>query len=140
MKSRLLWFLIAALCTTLWIAACSGDDPVAPPPAGPTTVPDSVSFKNHIQPIFSARCAVSGCHVSPNPRAGLILTEGVAWANIVNVPAQNFTGIRVSPFDPDNSILWLLLESNQMPAKGGPLTSVQKQTIKKWIVQGALDN
>ena len=139
MKSRVLWFLIVAFAAVLWIA-CSGDDDPMAPPAGPTTVPDSVSFKDHVQPIFSARCAVSGCHVAPNPRAGLILTKGVAYANIVNVPAQNFTGTRVTPFDPDNSILWLLLENNQMPAKGGALTSVQKQTIKKWIVQGALDN
>ena len=135
----MLWFLIVALAAVLWIA-CSGDDDPMAPPAGPTTVPDSVSFKNHIQPIFSARCAVSGCHVAPNPRAGLILTKGVAYANIVNVPAVAFTGIRVTPFDPDNSILWLLVENGRMPARGSQLTSVQKQTIKKWIVQGALDN
>ena len=139
MKFRVLWFLMVALCAALWIA-CSGDDDPMAPPAGPTTVPDSVSFKNHVQPILSARCAVSGCHVSPNPRGGLILTKGVAWANTVNVPAQNFTGIRVTPFDPDNSVLYLLIESGQMPAKGSRLTSVQTQTIKKWIVQGALDN
>ena len=72
MKSRVLWFLIVALAAVLWIA-CSGDDDPMAPPAGPTTVPDSVSFKNHIQPIFSARCAVSGCHVAPNPRAGSVL-------------------------------------------------------------------
>ncbi len=139
MKSRVLWLLMVALCAALW-TACSGDDDPMAPPAGPTTVPDSVLFNNHVQPILSARCAVSGCHVSPNPRAGLNLTKGVAWANTVNVPAQNFTGIRVTPFDPDNSILWLLVENGQMPAKGSELTSVQKGTIKKWIVQGALDN
>ena len=96
MKSRVLWFLIVALAAVLWIA-CSGDDDPMAPPAGPTTVPDSVSFKNHIQPIFSARCAVSGCHVAPNPRAGLILTKGVAYANIVNVPARE----RVVPLPGD---------------------------------------
>ena len=57
LKTRLM-FLIVALAAVLWIA-CSGDDDPMAPPAGPTTVPDSVSFKNHIQPIFSARCAVS---------------------------------------------------------------------------------
>lgn len=134
----MLWFLIVALSAALWIA-CSDDDPVAPP-VGPPTVPDSVSFKNHVQPIFSARCAVSGCHVSPNPRAGLDLTKGVAYANIVNVPATAFNGIRVTPGDPDNSILYLLIANGQMPAQGSRLTSVQVQTIKKWIVNDALDN
>lgn len=138
MKSRVLWFLIVALCAALWIA-CSNDDPMAPP-VGPPTVPDSVSFKNHVQPIFSARCATSGCHVAPNPRAGLILTKGVAYANIVNIPATAFNGVRVTPGDPDNSILYLLIASGQMPAQGSRLTSVQVQTIKKWIVNDALDN
>ncbi len=139
MKSRVLWFLIVALGAALWIA-CSDDDPVAPPPVGPPTVPDSVSFQNHIQPIFTARCAVSGCHVSPNPRAGLDLTQGVAYANIVNVTATAFNGVRVKPADPDSSILYLLIESGQMPAQGSRLTSVQIQTIKKWIVNDALNN
>lgn len=138
MRIRVLWFLIVACCAALWIA-CSDDNPVAPP-AGPSTVPDSVSFKNHVQPIFSARCAISGCHVAPNPRAGLILTKGVAYSNIVNVPATAFNGIRVTPGDPDNSILYLLIQNGQMPASGGRLTSVQQQTIKKWIVNDALDN
>jgi hypothetical protein len=138
-KSRVLWLLIVALSVALWIG-CSGDDDPVAPPAGPTVVPDSVSFKDHIQPIFSARCAVSGCHVSPNPRAGLILTKGVAYANIVNVPATAFNGIRVTPGDPENSILYLLVKSGQMPARGARLTTVQVQTIQKWIVNNALDN
>jgi hypothetical protein len=127
-----------ALAASLWMACSSSTDP-APPP-GPTTVPDSVLFAQHVQPIFTSRCAISGCHVLPNPQAGLVLSKGVAYANIVNVPAQNFTGTRVTPFDPANSILYLLVQSGLMPARGGRLTSVQVQIIKKWIDQGALDN
>jgi hypothetical protein len=121
--------------------ACSKDDPVIPPPpVGPFTVPDTVSFSKHIQPIFTARCATSGCHVSPNPKAGLVLKAGVAYANIVNVPAQNFSGDRVVPGDPSTSVLYLLVESGQMPAQGSVLTKVQVQTIEKWILNDALDN
>jgi len=138
MKSRVLWFLVVVLAFSLWIACSSDSNPVAPPPT--QTVPDSVSFKAHIQPIFTSRCAISGCHVSPNPKAGLILTAGVAYANIVNVPAQNFTGLRVAPNDASQSVLYLLVENGTMPQKGSRLTSVQVQTIKKWIDQGALNN
>ena len=140
--SRFLLFLLLVGGVILLIAlACSNsDDPVAPPPVGPFTVPDTVLFSKHIQPIFTARCATSGCHVSPNPKAGLILTAGVAYANIVNVPAQNFSGDRVVPGDPSTSVLYLLVQSGQMPAQGSVLTKVQVQTIEKWIVNDALNN
>jgi hypothetical protein len=132
-------FLVVVLGVLVWIACSDSGNPVAPP-VGPSTVPDSVSFKNHVQPIFTARCAVSGCHVAPNPPAGLVLKAGSAYANIVNVPAQNFSGLRVAPNDPSQSVLYLLVESGQMPARGSRLTTVQVQTIKRWIEQGALDN
>jgi hypothetical protein len=135
---RFLWFLIVALAASLWVACSGSDDPVTPP--GPGTVPDSVSFAKHVQPIYTSRCAISGCHVLPNPQAGLDLTKGAAYANTVNVPAQHFTGTRVTPFDPANSILYLLVQDGLMPARGSRLTSVQVQIIKKWIDQGALNN
>jgi len=121
------------------VLACSdSDNPAAPPPP---TVPKNVSFAKHVQPIFDARCAVTGCHVAPNPPAGLVLTKGESYANIVNVPTQVFTpGVRVTPGDASQSVLYVLVDEGQMPASGPPLTSVQVQTIKKWIEDGALDN
>ena len=138
--SRFLLFLIVAMGVLLWMACSNSDNPVAPP-AGPPTVPDTVSFREHVQPIFTARCAVSGCHVEPTPKAGLVLTTHVAYSNIVNVPTQVFTpGLRVKPSDPDSSVLYILVQRGLMPGRGPQLTAVQTSTIKRWIVQGALNN
>lgn len=129
----------ACVAIAVGIAACSDDDPVVPDDPG--TVPDSVEFDRHVQPIFNGRCAVSGCHVQPNPEADLVLSAGQAYANIVNVPAVNFPpAIRVTPFEPLNSILYLLVEDGDMPAEGPRLTSVQVAIIRKWIEDGAPDN
>jgi hypothetical protein len=107
--------LATASIAALLVVACSDSgDPVAPP-----TVPANVSFKKHIQPIYNSRCAIAGAHVMPNPQAGLDLSPGVAYANTVNVPTQVFTpGVRVTPDDPSQSVLYLLVESGQMPDKG----------------------
>lgn len=121
-------------------AACSGDDdPVIPDDPG--TVPDSVLFTQHVQPIFNARCAVAGCHVQPDPSAELVLSDGQSYVNIVNEPTVVFTpGIRVTPFEPSQSVLYLLVQNGTMPAEGSRLTSVQVAIIRKWIEDGAPDN
>jgi hypothetical protein len=103
-------------------------------------VPDSVEFAKHVQPIFNSRCAISGCHVQPNPRADLVLSEGVSYNNIVDVPAVNFTGVRVIPGQPSQSVLYLLVEAGDMPATGPPLSDVQVEIIRTWIADGAPDN
>lgn len=118
------------------LAGCSGHhDPTAPEPGGPIT------FAADIQPIFNGRCATSGCHVQPTPRANCDLSPGVSYANLVNVQTEVYVpGVRVTPGEPDSSVLYLLVESGTMPARGGRLTSTQVAAIKKWIENGAPDN
>src|SRR4029077_1716556 len=43
-----------------------------------------VSFENDVQPIFTANCALSGCHVPGNPPQGQILSDGFAYNSIVD--------------------------------------------------------
>lgn len=123
----------------LWLALIAGcsdlGDPVAPPePAG-------VSFRRDIQPIFSSRCAIPGCHVQPSPQAGMNLSAATSYASIVNVAAVVFgPGLRVAPGDPDASVLFQLVLAGTMPAQGGPLTPAQIEALREWIAAGALDN
>lgn len=118
-----------------FFAGCSDDDPVRPRPDGP------VSFSSEIQPIFNARCAVPGCHVQPSPTGNCDLTAGQSYANIVNVPTQIYVpGVRVTPGDPDNSVLYQLVEMGTMPANGGALQPSQITLIRKWIEEGAESN
>ncbi|HEX6789686.1 MAG TPA: hypothetical protein VF247_00120 [Candidatus Krumholzibacteria bacterium] len=133
-------FLALVVGATALAAACSHDDPVAFDP-GPTSVPDSVEFDQHVQAIFTSRCALSGCHVGSNPDAGLNLKAGVSYGNIVNVPTEVFVpGVRVTPFQPSESVLYLLVESGDMPGSGPDLSAVQKEIIRIWIEDGAPDN
>jgi hypothetical protein len=108
-----------------------------------------LSFRRSIQPIFTTNCAVVGCHVPGDPASGLSLAQGFAHAELLNVPAAQYPSfVRVLPGDPDASYLYLKIAKNpppygwQMPAPatGGVLTETEKTTVKRWILQGALNN
>ena len=114
-------------------------------PEIPETEISNPSFSTDIQPIFTSSCALSGCHNSA-AQEGLILLEGQAYANIVNVDStQDPTKKRVLPGDASNSYLVIKIEGNQtegdrMPQTGGPLSSVRINNIKNWVDRGARNN
>ncbi len=135
MARAIVHLLLAASCSLLTACSDRGD------PVQPTPNPAGITFAADIQPIFNARCAISGCHVLPNPPAGLNLTAGASYANLVNVPTQNFVpGVRVTPNDLSVSVMYLLVSSGTMPASGRPLTSSQIAAIRTWIEGGAPNN
>jgi hypothetical protein len=137
MVRAIAYFLLAASCSILTSCSDRGDPAQAPRPFDPA----GISFANDIQPIFSARCAISGCHVLPTPTGGLVLSAGSSYANLVNVPTQVFTpGVRVTPNDVAASVLYLLVSSGTMPATGSPLTTAQINAIREWIESGAPNN
>lgn len=97
--------------------------------------PDTVYFENDILPIIVSSCAKSGCHDAQSHKEGVILTD---YSKIIQ------TG-KVRAFRPDNSELWeVIVETDPekiMPPPGEPqLSSEQKNMIRKWIEQGALNN
>jgi hypothetical protein len=130
--------ILAALGAALALSCSDLGDPA--PPTGPV-VPTEVKFGRDVQAIFNSRCAISGCHVAPAPTAGLVLSAGVSYGNLVDVPTQVFTpGVRVTPGDLSNSVLYLLVQSGWMPASGGRLTATQLEIIRTWIEDGAPNN
>ena len=93
----------------------------------------TVSFSKDIQPIFTASCALAGCHVSGGQTPNL--TKGFAYQSL-------FDEDMIVPFDPTNSELmgWLTGKlSPVMPLGSGPDPAINDK-VYNWIYQGALNN
>ena len=97
--------------------------------------------------VFTKTCAVSGCHNSTDKQAGLDLSSGKAYSNLVNVRSSQVNDLfRVKPGDPDNSYLIIKLEQDnppqgvRMPANGNPLPQTTIDVIRRWIADGARNN
>jgi hypothetical protein len=104
----------------------------------------AVSFAGQVQSIFNASCTTN-CHGGNRPSAGLNLTQGNAYSNLVNVPGD-CSKVLVVPKSPSTSYLLNKLtgvgicSGTQMPAKGVSLSSAQIDSIRGWICQGAPNN
>lgn len=97
-----------------------------------------VDFQSQIQPVFDD-CA--GCHGESGP-AGLDLRAGESYDNLVGViSTSNSSRLRVDPFNPDTSALFLAVSCD---SPGGPgfrmpgTSPEQRALIRDWIAQGAL--
>ena len=95
--------------------------------------PDTAYFQQQVLPIFISNCSFSGCHDEISRQDGIVLT--------------NYTGIRrkVRPGNLSDSEIWEKITENdpsdRMPPPPRPaLTAMQKDLIRKWILQGARDN
>jgi hypothetical protein len=147
--ARLAWRTPALAAMALLVAglsACTDLDLKPLPTVGSQAGDQAVaqpSFRNDIQPIFTARCAVVGCHITPTEaNLGLVLKDAeTARANIVDVPSGEVQGVfRVVPGDSATSWLMIKLDTGEMPKQGGMLSQGTRDTIRNWIDQGALDN
>jgi hypothetical protein len=112
-------------------------------PTEPDTDP---SLATDIQPIFNKSCAFANCH-DASAAAGLDLSTGKAYANLVNVASTNDPAkVRVIPNDADSSYLYIKIIGNpgdgtlRMPIGGNPLSDNEIQLIKNWIDAGAKNN
>ena len=132
------------------IVACADFSAPAPPEA-PDVAVANPSFRTDIQPIFTARCATSGCHNEATHQMGVDLAEGYAYQTLVNVKDSLVpTYVRVKPSDPDSSFLVHMITPGdsvrqafnipQMPLALRPLTNNQIGNIVRWIQQGAQNN
>lgn len=133
-------FICLAFSISFWISCSSTEKPEQP-----ETFKDDPSFSQDIQPVFSASCALSGCH-DDTASADLNLLQGKSYNNLVNIKStQEPDKIRVIPNDAANSYLVIKIEGRQsagerMPKGGSPLSSAKIQNIKNWINKGAKNN
>ena len=142
-----------------FVLGCPGDgtgldengNPLGPnPPADTTSADTSATLSGDVQPIFTANCALSGCHAGTGPAAGMNLGAGLGFAHTVNRPSTEVPGRdRIEPFQPDASYLINKIEGtagsvggipSRMPLGGAPLSQAQIDLIRSWILAGAQNN
>jgi hypothetical protein len=103
----------------------------------------TVDFATQIQPIFTDNCAFSGCHAADTASGGMVLDEGQAYANLVNVTSSEVApDKRVVPGNSGASYIIEKLTSTQprsgaqMPL-GSNLPADLIELIRTWIDEGA---
>jgi CHRD domain/Bacterial Ig-like domain len=103
----------------------------------------TVTFQSLQDTVFTPSCALSGCHAGATPQQGMNLSQGQAYAAIVNVPSMEVpTLLRVKPGDPDQSYLVQKIEGTaavggRMPLGGPALPADRIEAIRQWISEGA---
>lgn len=103
----------------------------------PTPEEGKVSYLMNIQPFLRLRCATSNCHGSANPAGGRSMTD---YQSITN-PVSNVGFIK--PFDAEASLFYQVATGANPHLQNlrlRPLTENQRQGIKRWINDGALNN
>lgn len=141
------------LLVVLGVAACGGDDsPTAPTASTTPTTPTPPAVGNltatlsSIQrEVFNPACVVH--HGPSEASAGLDISEGRSFENLVNVPSTQVGLNLVAPNDAENSYLIHKLDGRagisgaRMPiGAGGFLSDEAIDVIKQWINAGAQNN
>ena len=123
-------------------AACSDGSPTSPTPTAPGGLMPRLSSIQTI--IFNASCIEH--HGDHATEAGLDLTSGNAYSNLVNVPSVQTALNRVTPGDAENSYLIHKLDGrsgivgDRMPTNGPFLSTAQIDVMEQWINDGARNN
>jgi hypothetical protein len=139
--------LVGLLCVAWSMTGCGDFEGVNDPTGGlPDVAVAEPSFERDVQPIFTERCSIGGCHSLATRQVGLVLAPGRAYDALVDQPATLREGaVRVRPFRSDES--WLInmvgpdasrrVGIPRMPLASTPLTPNQIATLVNWIDQGA---
>lgn len=131
-----------------WVAAGApecGD--VAPGDGGtlpPQEIPETVSYVQHVQPIFDTFCV--SCH-GRDPEGDLELRAGVSHRQLLDRSDCDSDYQRVVPGAPERSMLWMAISDHPdscapaMPDDTPGLKTVSETDfliIERWILQGAV--
>src|SRR5258708_20773523 len=84
-------------------------------------------FKTEILPVLEKNCV--GCHGPQQKMAKLDLSS------FTGMMEGSSSGPVIAPGKPERSLMWKLIENDQMP-QGGKLTKAEKQLIKSYIQYG----
>ena len=120
-------FVNAALAlTVLLISGCKDQGPTDPAVSDIVFPASNVSYSQHVDPLFTQRCAFGGCHYGPSPAGALDLTRPSYEGLRNHFPALVIAG------EPNNSILVQKIEGTlqpRMPYNRPPLTDNQMTSL-----------
>ena len=134
--------LILMTVISFLLFSCGEDNSSPTGPGGNNNTGLKATFSSIQVNVFDVSCAVSGCHDIATQRAGLNLSSGSAYNELVNASSTTSGLKRVDPGNSNNS--WLVKRitgdgTGQMPP-GGSLSSAKIDSIRSWIDSGALNN
>jgi mono/diheme cytochrome c family protein len=114
-----------------------GDTTNAPSSGAPATrqaspIPLSASFRSLNQNIFSQKCV--SCHNSTTASGQVDFTS---FDSLVHNPKHSDVVVAGKP---DESHLYEVLKTGEMPPNGTALSAAEIQAVSDWITQGAQDN
>jgi len=97
--------------------------------------PDSnVSYVRHMQPFLGLSCATGGCHDNSNPPGGIDLTDytGLMFSHPSLVVSK----------EPDQSLLIQSIEQRIIHPYDimSRVTDNQRRGVRRWVLEGALQN
>src|SRR5882724_11955147 len=95
--------------------------------AAPATAQRDPLFKTEILPVLEKSCVQ--CHGPQRKMAKLDLST------FTGMMEGSASGPVIAPGKPERSLMWKLIENDQMP-QGGKLTTADKQLIKSYIQYG----
>jgi len=118
----------------IWVRDTSFTDPGNGENGHPCDA-DTVYFQNEVLPLIISNCATAGCHDKLGGEQEVLLVD---YASIIQYG-------KIKPGNPNDSKLYKKIMENggedQMPPPpASPLSTEQKNIIKTWIEQGALNN
>ena len=100
------------------------------------SLPDTVSFSEHIIPLFNQHCNTPGCHTGQNAEANFDLSPDHAYEQLM----EQGSGY-IDTVNPELSVLYsaVISVSNPMPPTGR-LDKCTTDLLLKWIQQKATNN
>ena len=131
---------VPVLLLALAAAACgtqkSPTEPLAP-------VDPTATFTRVQMEVFTPSCALSGCHAGGSPQAGMDLSAGRSYSQIVGVKATESTRLRIAPADVAGSYLLskvagdATITGSRMPLGGPYLSDATQKLLADWVRRGA---
>ncbi|MBI3194050.1 MAG: beta-propeller fold lactonase family protein [Ignavibacteriae bacterium] len=130
--NRILLLLFLLFVVMIAVQSCREDEQITTPDYN-TIV--TISYSQHVQPLFQRSCATSGCHDNATNAAGLSLTN---WQRVLK--GSTFGNVLI-PFRAEKSLLTYLFDGTslrrQHPALSSALSRAEINFLKRWITEGA---